>query len=1104
MPAKKLLSVLLILNFSLLFANEADDAGYLYSKGFDCYDESDYISAISYFEKALPLYIKAYGEKHIYTGDVYYMLGVSFHQTKSYDKSIENYSLALEIYKKTFGMDSLDVASAFESIGLVLYDIERYDDAISYHQKALEIRQKLLPPDHEKIATSYYNLAINYEVKAEYDASLAFFQKSLELRIKCYGENNAETATTYDSIGRLYYFKGNYNEALLNYSKALDIYEELYGENSFEAWNVFSNIAGVYCVLQDYENALSIYLYLLELYLNTVGKNNIQTAYAYNNLGVVYDELGELEEALSAYKESLEILKIVSPDKSTDTARAYLNIGHTYQAMGDYANAYAYLSTALSIYTEIYGTKNPDIALIYLDLGVVLRSEGRYDEALSYILKSKEVYESIAGEKHIQVCRVYSEIGFIYFNKEDYNNALLYYRKAMNTLFDIFGYETLDIADCYDDIALVYHILGYYDDALSLYKDAVAVYEHELGVDNIRTATEYVNLGWQYAGMNETSETVKSFKTALAGLKNSTKYKLSLTLLTGILSCAKKYNYSSDVNFIRDIINVGDEIIEKAYQKMSSTTQKQDFLLEAMPLYYYAIQFESEQNNHPKVLEYSEKIRNRSFLDQIGTENALKLNGISESKRQEIKNQIETMEKSRRIIEEQNNLEITNRDINKTKEATKSFTEAENKLKKLDSEIGKQIPQYKMLRTPKTISASEAQKYCGKNRAILEYVLYNFDSEDKTASQNFAYCIVITNKKIQTVTLDSDFDYIKAVNNFRDGLTHRPQYSEVKFEKERNELYEKLIAPVLPFISSQKEILIVPDANLSFLPFDILREKPESRDFGEKRVIAFSPSISVSVITEKYKSSSSDMLGFGGAWYDKTLTKEEHMTLLSGSSNKTNDRFYSLDTTQMKLSTEELQKIMELEGPQKYFDAKNLLWKDLPGTVAELEKLKNETFKKGTFKIQLDASENNLKNLSENGSLNKYSVIHFACHGYFDNDFSEMSSIVFSEASGQLDNSSNDDGYLSVSEAATLNLNAQAVCLSACQTGLSEIKKGAGMVGLSRAFMVAGANKVIVTLWSVDDDATTEFITRMYKKVQSGKSYEEAIKLVKQEFRNSK
>lgn len=80
------------------------------------------------------------------------------------------------------------------------------------------------------------------------------------------------------------------------------------------------------------------------------------------------------------------------------------------------------------------------------------------------------------------------------------------------------------------------------------------------------------------------------------------------------------------------------------------------------------------------------------------------------------------------------------------------------------------------------------------------------------------------------------------------------------------------------------------------------------------------------------------------------------------------------------------------------------------------------------------ASEATLKKISKDGLLSKYATVHFACHGYFDSDLSEMSSVLFSEVSGKL-TESDDDGYLTIGEAATLNLSVQMVCLSACQTG---------------------------------------------------------------------
>ncbi len=232
----------------------------------------------------------------------------------------------------------------------------------------------------------------------------------------------------------------------------------------------------------------------------------------------------------------------------------------------------------------------------------------------------------------------------------------------------------------------------------------------------------------------------------------------------------------------------------------------------------------------------------------------------------------------------------------------------------------------------------------------------------------------------------------------------------------------------------------------------------------------------------------------------RELTKET--VLARGKGNRGKDRGFAAVERQTNLSVEDLQNILKNEGSKQYFEQKKLNWHDLPGTIVELETLQKAIFPKAQVEFQKMASEATLKKISKNGLLSKYATVHFACHGYFDSDLSEMSSVLFSEVSEKL-TESDDDGYLTIGEAATLNLSAQMVCLSACQTGLGEIKKGEGMVGLSRAFMVAGSRNVGVTLWSVDDEATAEFMSQMYKKVKGGMSYSEAYRKVKNEFRNS-
>jgi CHAT domain-containing protein len=117
--------------------------------------------------------------------------------------------------------------------------------------------------------------------------------------------------------------------------------------------------------------------------------------------------------------------------------------------------------------------------------------------------------------------------------------------------------------------------------------------------------------------------------------------------------------------------------------------------------------------------------------------------------------------------------------------------------------------------------------------------------------------------------------------------------------------------------------------------------------------------------------------------------------------------------------------------------------------------------------------------------LKDYRFIHFATHGFFDSIHPELSGIVLSlyDEKGNPQN-----GFMQISDIYHLKLNAEVVVLSACQTGLGKEVKGEGVTGLGRAFMAAGARRVIASLWKVDDDATSELMTSFYRHLLKGKS----------------
>jgi CHAT domain-containing protein len=129
----------------------------------------------------------------------------------------------------------------------------------------------------------------------------------------------------------------------------------------------------------------------------------------------------------------------------------------------------------------------------------------------------------------------------------------------------------------------------------------------------------------------------------------------------------------------------------------------------------------------------------------------------------------------------------------------------------------------------------------------------------------------------------------------------------------------------------------------------------------------------------------------------------------------------------------------------------------------------------------------------------EYEVVHFACHGFIDDNEPIRSALVLSQDSGRME-----DGFLQVRELYNLKLAANLVILSACQTGKGAIEKGEGLLGLPRIFFYSGAKSVVSTLWSINDKSTAFFMDIFYRYLSKGNSKAQALCLTKKEMLRSK
>ena len=161
------------------------------------------------------------------------------------------------------------------------------------------------------------------------------------------------------------------------------------------------------------------------------------------------------------------------------------------------------------------------------------------------------------------------------------------------------------------------------------------------------------------------------------------------------------------------------------------------------------------------------------------------------------------------------------------------------------------------------------------------------------------------------------------------------------------------------------------------------------------------------------------------------------------------------------------------------FTRDGLYISELPGSLDETNtifKLFEGLDKKALLKTHLQANEEFIKSKE----LSKYKYLHFATHGLVNEEKPELSCLILAQ-----DTISNEDNILYLGEIYNLKLNAELTVLSACETGLGKIKKGEGVIGLTRALLYAGSKSIIVSLWAVADNSTKELMVKFYTNMLS-------------------
>ena len=495
-----------------------------------------------------------------------------------------------------------------------------------------------------------------------------------------------------------------------------------------------------------------------------------------------------------------------------------------------------------------------------------------------------------------------------------------------------------------------------------------------------------------------------------------------------------------------------------------------------------------------KSLEYAgeafkvnEQSRARSLLDMLSETNAAITEGVPAEL---LKRKQENFDRQQDIADILTGVNIS------TEEMKKKPAELDAELEKLQAEyeeIENQIrtasPRYATLTANKPLTLAEVQQNVLDDQTVLvEYALQQEESYLFAVSKSAVSLFKLPSRaNVEKLATDLRAQLIPAKLQRRIvgidvaeanrglGIASSAPEDAAPFIAASNALYKAVLEPAAAIIG-EKRLMVVADGALNYVPFEVLLKTADAGDFSslgylvKTNEVIYAPSASVvaAIKQQRTKATGRSMLIIADPVFNSNDARAKKGPAPAPNDAELRGLGIQASLTDVAGATTPVAPGAAMEG---------LPLARLNGTRLEadqISKLAKASGGQADVWLDLDANEDNVVTRD----VSKYRIIHVATHGLLNAERPQFTGVVLS-----LVGNKTHDGFVRTDEVFNLRLGSPLVMLSACETGLGKEKRGEGVMGLTRAFMYAGAPTVGVSLWSVADKSTADLMTDFYKRL---------------------
>ena len=825
------------------------------------------------------------------------------------------------------------------------------------------------------------------------------------------------------------------------------------------------------------------------LNLYTSAKNNSGIAATHNELGDLYLRQGQYQIALDNYQKALDGFLAFDPKKAAAEAMTGLgddkyNANLMLAKIGEVNFRLARIAESRAAYSRMV-VKKPEGAASKVGRrfgGLSAIAGGISTGRVSVSAPTSAVTFALEAKKELDEYRnsiVYSSyqlgMGRLAYESNDLEGAKKHFELALEAAgSSLAGIAKLGQVRRFraasrtslGDIALQQ---GKYKDATKFYNDAKKGAQEDKRLDLMWPAQRGLgrSLWLQAAQEKDAKKSMTLREQAVANYRES--LATIETLRQGSLRADE-----SRTTFLASIKDVFDEAAS-AYAAMALLSNP----TAGTPLSGKSLEYAGE------AFRVNEQSRARSLLDMLSETNAAITEGVPAEL---LKRKQENFDRQQDIADILTGINIS------TEEMKKKPAELDEELEKLQAEyeeIENQIrtasPRYATLTANKPLTLADVQQNVLDDQTVLvEYALQADQSYlfavSKSAVSLFKLPARANIEKLATdlraqlipAKLQRRIVGIDVVEANRGlGVASYAPEDAAPFIAASNALYKAVLEPAAAMIG-EKRVMVVADGALNYIPFEVLLKSADPGDFSslgylvKTNEVIYAPSASVvgAIKQQRTKSSSRAMLIIADPVFNSNDARAKKGT---APANDAEVRGLGIQASVADVAgatpaapgaAMEGLPLARLNGTRIEADQISKLAKDSGGQV--------------DVWLDLDANEDNIATRD----VSKYRVIHVATHGLLNAERPQFTGVVLSLVGNKAH-----DGFVRTDEVFNLRLGSPLVMLSACETGLGKEKRGEGVMGLTRAFMYAGAPTVGVSLWSVADKSTADLMTDFYKRL---------------------